>query len=180
MSIATRLITVAEYDSIPEPPGGRYELHHGELVFMSFAKKQHARVQRSVFAALFARCGDYYVGMEFACRPLPEYELWAVDVGATANERWEATSDDDWLAGSPELVIEVLSPSNTKREMDDRRDILFTGGCRQFWTVDYKTRSVTVATPGNPDRTYTGSDSIPLEPFASQPLPLAEIFAEIE
>jgi hypothetical protein len=75
MSTATRLLTVADYDSIPDPPGGRYELHHGQLAFVSYATRQHARAQPNVFAAFLARCGEggeYYVAMEFACRPLPD------------------------------------------------------------------------------------------------------------
>jgi Uma2 family endonuclease len=111
-----------------------------------------------------------------ACRPLPEYEVWSPDVGLTTRERWNATRNDDWLAGSPELAIEVLSPSNTKREMEDRRATLFAGGCQQFWTVDARSRTVTVSTPDGAHQTYTAADSIPLEPYATVPFPVAEIF----
>jgi Uma2 family endonuclease len=178
MSTTTRLITVAEYDTIPDPPGGRYELRHGELVFMSFVKKPHARVQRNVLAALLARCGEdgeYYPDKEMACRPLPEYELWSIDVALTTTIRWNVT--DRWLAGSPELCIEVLSPSNTKREMDDRRETLFRGGCQQFWIIDIDSRTVNTYAADGAMHTYRATDSIPLEPFSNLPLTVAEIFA---
>jgi Uma2 family endonuclease len=181
MSPATRLVTVEEYAHVPDPPGGRYELRHGVIKFTSFATKQHARVQRNVLGALFARCGsDYYFTMEFACRPLPEYELWAVDVGLTTTARWNATKNDAGLSGSPELAIEVLSPSNTEHEMQDRRETLFQGGCRQFWIVDTKSHAVTVWTHNGKNQIYRGTDSIPLEPYAAAPLPLSKIFAAID
>jgi Uma2 family endonuclease len=41
-----RLLSVEEYEQIPDPPGGRYELHHGELVFAAFPFKQHKDLQR--------------------------------------------------------------------------------------------------------------------------------------
>jgi Uma2 family endonuclease len=42
----TRVMTVEEFDRIPNPPGGVYELYHGELVKMAFPELPHARGQR--------------------------------------------------------------------------------------------------------------------------------------
>src|SRR5712692_243196 len=44
-STTTRLMTFAEYELVPNPPGGRYELHHGELVSVPFPKIPHVRAQ---------------------------------------------------------------------------------------------------------------------------------------
>jgi Uma2 family endonuclease len=182
MATTTHLITVEQYSRLPDPPGGRLELHHGEVILMSWPPKYHADLEDIICDALKRRCGTdlYRIRVEFACRPLPEYEVWAVDIGLVSKERWKAARDRDWLAGSPELAIEILSPSNTKREMQDRQETLFRGGCKQFWTVDFDARSVTVTTPDGQSQTYTGNDSIPLEPYASEALPLAEIFSEID
>jgi Uma2 family endonuclease len=43
----------------------------------------------------------------------PKYEVWAADVAFVSRERWEQGDPDGYLAGAPELVAEVLSPSNT-------------------------------------------------------------------
>jgi hypothetical protein len=64
--------------------------------------------------------------------------------------------------------------------MQDRRNTLFPGGCRQFWTVDTRSLTVTVFAPDGATKTYTGTDSIALEPYSSEPLPLARIFAGID
>jgi Uma2 family endonuclease len=182
MATTTHLITVEEYSRLPDPPGGRLELHHGEVILISEPPYYHADLEDNICDGLKRRCGtrSYRIRTEFACRPLPEYEVWAVDVGLASKERWKAAQRRDWIAGSPELVVEVLSPSNTKRAMQDRMETLFGGGCQQFWIVDFDARTVTVATPDGGSRVYSGTDSIPLEPFGAEPFPLLEIFAEIE
>ena len=37
---------------------------------------------------------------------------------------------------SPEIVIEVLSPSNSTTEMEDKRKLYFEAGAKEFWLCD--------------------------------------------
>jgi Uma2 family endonuclease len=60
--------------------------------------------------------------------------------------------------GAPELVIEVLSPSNTVHEINDKMAICMANGCRSFWTVDGKRNRVSV-TKGDVTRHYGVADS---------------------
>lgn len=176
MSTRTVLLTVAEYEKISDPPGGRYELHHGELVFVPFPVFEHGRTERQLVFMLEHNCGcDYFVCNELACRPFPEHELWSVDVGMVAWERAEATTQ--WVMGAPELVVEVLSPSNTKAEMDDRKRTMFAGGCVQFWIVELKSKTVTVSTPDGQERVYKAGDQVPLDVFGGPSIAVDDIFA---
>ena len=47
---------------------------------------------------------------------------------------------------APDLAVEVLSPSNTIKEMDNKRAEYFASGCSLFWIVDPDDRTVTVYT----------------------------------
>src|SRR5207244_2263506 len=47
---------------------------------------------------------------------------------------------------SPDLAVEVLSKSNTPREMERKLGEYFAAGVRLVWFVDPKTQSVTVYT----------------------------------
>lgn len=38
--------------------------------------------------------------------------------------------------GAPDLVLEVLSPGNTKRELDPKFDLYQEAGVREYWIVD--------------------------------------------
>jgi Uma2 family endonuclease len=175
----TRLMTVAEYEQIPEGRAFKYELHHGELVPVSHPKPKHYKTQWRLYEILKAAAGDAgFVGIEIAFRPLPEYEVWAADVVFVSKERWKAMDPDVYLAGSPELVAEVLSPSNTAEEILDREKTCLEGGCREFWVLDQKRRQVKVSTPDGVTRTYHAGQEIPLPLFGGGSLQVSAIFAE--
>jgi Uma2 family endonuclease len=176
----TRLMTVAEYEQIPEGSGAFfYELHHGELVKVCHPKARHAKCQRRLRQLLERVVGDEgIVEIEVAFRPLPEYEVWAADVAFVSRERWEQIDPDGYLAGAPELVAEALSPSNTVEEMLDKEKICLEGGCREFWLLDEKRRQVKVSTPDGVTRTYHAAQKIPLTLFGGGSLEVSALFTE--
>jgi Uma2 family endonuclease len=158
-----RLFTVEEYEQIPDPPGGRYELHHGELVFVTYPVREHGDLQRGlqeILAPAGRRLG-YLVAIEYPYRPLPESEVWGADVACIALPRHQAV--EKWLLGCPELVIEVKSPSNTKHELGEKAMITLAGeGAVEFWIVDPKTRSVLVYNKTDGTRLYRAPESVPV------------------
>jgi Uma2 family endonuclease len=170
----TRLMTVAEYEQIPNPPGGVYELFHGELVKVPFPKKPHVRAQWQLRRLLEAAAGDAgAVDKEVPCRPLPEHECWGADVAYLTRARWDAS--DQYLLGAPELVVEVLSPSNKAAKLIEKRKICLENGSLQFWVVDTDHRLVEVSTPDGHSITYKSGQQIPL--FFGGHLAVDEIFA---
>ena len=44
--------------------------------------------------------------------------------------------DERGCIGAPELVIEILSPGNSKREMKDKYDLYESAGVLEYWVVD--------------------------------------------
>ncbi len=64
--------------------------------------------------------------------------------------------------GAPDLVIEVLSPSNTASEMLDKEQICLDNGAREFWVVDPIRRQVKVSGSDGRAATYKAGQSIPL------------------
>ncbi len=53
---------------------------------------------------------------------------------------------DQVLSIAPDLVVEILSPSNTKKEMEDKLKEYFKAGVRLVWYVDPEKRSAEVYT----------------------------------
>lgn len=134
-----------EFERIPDPPGGRYELRHGEAVFATYPLHNHKSLQRRLRKLLepMAEAAGFVVDTEFPYRPFLENEVWGADVACLSAARYEAI--EKWLVGSPELVIEVKSPSNTKAEMLDKAMTTLAGeGAVEFWIVDPATRTITV------------------------------------
>jgi Uma2 family endonuclease len=149
MSTAATLVTVEDFMRLPEPSSGHYELHHGEVVLVTAPKKGHQKLQeriRDLFSGIVQ--GRKVVRVEMAFQPALEYEVWEADVGVISKERDDATPDDEYVQGAPDLVVEVLSPSNTVEEINDKMEICLDHGCSSFWIIDGKRKTVDVAENG--------------------------------
>jgi Uma2 family endonuclease len=170
-------MTVAEFEKLPEPTGGYYELRHGEPVLVPPPQKLHNRVRRQLFLLLEPRLRAHgYVDVEVGFRPTPEHNILIADVAFVSAERWAATGDEEWLSGSPELAIEVLSPSNSAKEMNDKEQLCLASGCRQFWAVDSDLRLVKVTTRDGLTRTCRAGASISLADFGGDTITVDSTF----
>ncbi len=177
MATTSALMTVEQFSALPEPAGGYYELRHGVPVFMTFPKHRHWMIQRRLVELLEPLAtGRGIVGTEFAFRPLPEYQFWGADVAYVSDSRIRGIDPDDNLKGVPDLVIEVLSPSNTMSEINEREAMCLENGCLEFWVIDPKRKTVKVSTPDRRTITYVESDTIPLTLPAPGQLAVAQIF----
>ena len=82
---------------------------------------------------------------------------------------------------APELVVEVLSPGNTKAEMSRKRIEYFHSGTQLIWIVDCDNRSVTVYTSPGAAVVYhvkdTLDDGAVLPGFSS---PVADFFVDLD
>jgi Uma2 family endonuclease len=177
MGATTKLLSVEEYLNIPDPPGARYELHHGELVEVPFPKFRHAHVQRRIQKLVEPYAAGFEILVECAFRPMPQHEMWGADVAAISLARYRQTDLDGYIEGSPELVIEVLSPSNTVSEMQDKQDTCFRGGCLEFWTVDTKRQTVCIVTSKGTTSIYGPGQRVPLALFGGAEIAVDDIFA---
>jgi Uma2 family endonuclease len=176
-SLPIHLVTFEEFDRLPDPSGGYYELQRGQIVYMPFRTLPHAVIQDTLADLLkpFAR-GRWRVMVQFPFRATEEYEYRQADIAFIANEKWQ--SGTDYFFGAPDLVIEVRSPSNTRGELLDRQEICLSNGCTSFWVVDPKTRSVQVTVPDRQPALYDSSSSLPLPAPLAGAIPVASIFQD--
>ena len=160
MAAETALVTVEEFLRLQPPRAGHYELHHGEIILMTAPEWGHQRIQDRLAALLGSMAGDRaYVTKEMSFRAVPEYEVWEADAGLALAERANEVGDDEYLMGAPDLVVEVLSPSNTVDEITDKMSICMANGCVSFWIVDPKRKRVSV-TEGEVTKHYGVAASI--------------------
>lgn len=156
-----RLVTFAELEQIADAPDGRYELRHGELVKVPPPEFPHFRIQRRLRKLLeSAAPAEGVAEIEFAFRGLPEYEYRIADVAFVSTDRWEQT--DRYFEGAPDIVIEVLSPSNSAAEMLDKEQLCLENGAKEFWVVDPKSKQVKVSTADGRTIIYKTGQQIPL------------------
>ena len=127
------LMTVDQYRLLPGREDVVRELHWGTVVTLTRPKMKHAKVQLGLVALLQPFVQNLgVVATEVAFRALPEYDLRGADVAYVSQSRWDNTPDDDNLRGSPELVIEVLSPSNTLAEMREKAALCLPPELKSF------------------------------------------------
>ncbi len=157
-------MSFAEFEQLPETPRGfRYELRHGEPVQMPPPNRTHYLTQHRLRQYLEESAGSAgEVDIEMPFRPLPEFEYWQADVAFVSRARWDQIPGERHLDGAPDLVVEVLSPSNTAAEILDRRNLCLENGSREFWLVDIEHRQVEVSTPDGHSITYKPAQHIPL------------------
>ncbi len=92
------------------------------------------------------------------------------------NDRWTLPPGQEYLFGAPDIVIEVLSASNTVTEMLEKEQLCLANGCREFWVVDPDLRIVKVMTLDGRGITYRAGNQIPLPPANGASIAIDEIF----
>jgi Uma2 family endonuclease len=82
---------------------------------------------------------------------------------------------------APALAVEIFSPGNTVREIEQKRDDFFAAGTELFWIVYPERREIEVSTSPQAHRTLGAGDTLDggtvLSGFT---LPVAELFAAAE
>ncbi|KLU59936.1 hypothetical protein CEB3_c40700 [Peptococcaceae bacterium CEB3] len=89
--------------------------------------------------------------------------------------------DDLGCKGSPDLVVEIVSPSTFQKDLKDKFNLYERVGVREYWIVypDQKTISVFRLSPegryGRPE-IYAGTDSLVVGIFPDLTMDLNEVF----
>ncbi|CAN5793544.1 Uma2 family endonuclease [soil metagenome] len=83
--------------------------------------------------------------------------------------------------GAPDWVIEILSPGNSKTEMNDKFNLYQENGVREYWIVQPEFESILVfALEGNQFgqvKMYAGDDKVPSVVFPELIIDLVDIFS---
>ncbi len=139
------LLTVEEFLRLPESAGdrdGRYELVEGEAVEIGPEMLLHNLVRDCVLIALLdyveAQKCDTVVGIQ-------HFHLFGNTVRRLDVSFVRAGRElplHTLPQGAPDLAVEVVSPSNTPREIDQRIGDYFAAGCQRVWVAYYDEREV--------------------------------------
>src|SRR5580698_10077298 len=136
-SAITTPVTVEQFINLDLPEGREWELHDGEIVDMGEPSLNHREFQRRIMQLLERLFPKAEVLIEFPFQCGNSFH--SADVGMTSKDRrMKATRA---LDGAPELVVEVLSPSNTVQGLNKYRRVCFAHGAEVFLTVDSDDRT---------------------------------------
>ena len=174
-STPSKLMTFAEFERLPNPPdGSRLELRHGEPNPVAPPKLDHTRVQWRIRRLLERAAADVGVVEKEIGFRVGEHNYRIADVAYVSKARWDVAAD--YFDGPPEIVVEVLSPSNTATELNEKEKLCLENGSLEFWLVDPDLKIVRVSTPDGCSITYRSGQSIPLAMFSGESIAVDEIF----
>ncbi len=129
-------MTADEFLALPEAPF-RYQLVDGELV-VNEPKLPHQVAVRNIIVALHA-WRSAGAGRGFASTPadfrFDDRNIYAPDVWWVREERKPGPGDLD-LAGLPDIVVEVRSPSTWRHDRGTKRARYEAAGVAELWLVD--------------------------------------------
>jgi Uma2 family endonuclease len=180
MGTVSRPITVADLEFLPRLPEGQwYELHRGEVVIVTRPAAPHIKIQCTLYdllAPLVQGRGKVWVEIPF--ETIPNLDVRSADFAFVAQSRWKQWQKG-YLQGSPDFMIEILSPSNTIYEMEDRRELCLQSGTQEFWIINPKKLTVQVYRPGEPEERYGLGQRIPVRVLGDAEIAVDDIFADI-
>ncbi|MGH9439396.1 MAG: Uma2 family endonuclease [Terriglobia bacterium] len=136
------LLTVEEFLRLPEPVDGQLELIEGELVQMSPTMPLHNLIRDRLLILLGTFLKGRALGTLLAEQAfiLSEHTVRIPDLAFACEGRLKDLRQ--LPKGAPDLAIEVISPSNTLREMDQKISDYFAAGCKRIWVVYPEEREV--------------------------------------
>jgi Uma2 family endonuclease len=149
MSTATQLMTADDLWQLPKD-GMRHELVKGVLHAMPPAGFEHGAVGINLTLPLGAHVKAHGLGVVVAAETgfliatNPD-TVRAPDIGFVRQDRIQATGiPRKYWPGAPDLAVEVVSPSDTVFEVDDKVQEWLGAGAGLVWVVNPRRRTVTV------------------------------------
>lgn len=149
MTTETKITTAEELLRMPDD-GLRRELIRGEVKTMSPAGHQHGRIAQRIAAHLWQHVaardlGEVYAaetGFKLASNP---DHVRAPDAAFVRKERVIAVGNvEGFWPGAPDLAVEVVSPSDSFADVEEKVFDWLDGGARAVIVVNPKKRSVTL------------------------------------
>jgi Uma2 family endonuclease len=140
----TDRLTLGEYLSMPEG-APYYQFINGKPVSMPSPTLLHQRILRILNRLFDAFVERHRLGEVFFA-PLDVYlsdgEYYQPDLIFISNERSHIKQER--VQGAPDLVVEILSPSNAEDDLTHKRAVYEAFGVREYWIVNPAERTVTV------------------------------------
>ncbi|WP_163378949.1 Uma2 family endonuclease [Cyclobacterium sp. SYSU L10401] len=92
--------------------------------------------------------------------------------------------DDRGCIGAPDLIVEILSPGNSKTELRHKFELYEANGVQEYWIIHAETRDLLIYSliDGNyvPSRLLTSGDVVESKVIEGFILDLEEFFEDIE
>lgn len=153
MATAKTRVRFTYEDYLNAPEDKRYELLDGELIMVPSPNWPHQRTELKLGSRVIRFVERHDLG-EVATAPmdvvLSDTDVVQPDVLFISRERTSIIGHNAIL-GAPDLVVEILSPSTTRRDLTFKRRLYAKHGVKEYWQVNIEERRITVLSLGDND-----------------------------
>jgi Uma2 family endonuclease len=145
------LMTIEQYDALPEKEGVKYELNEGELVTVSPSPRLvHNRVRDEIGFRLreyvrSRRLGEVTMETDFK---LAEGTIRIPDVAFVRADRLAGIDPRQRLEGAPDLAVEVASPRDDPDDLVLKAQQYIAAGAKAVWIIYPEARLAYIYKPG--------------------------------
>ena len=144
----TKVWTEADLQALPDN-GYIHELVDGELVMSPKNNFQHGNICTRLLFALEAHNRAHRLGVVLESSTgfwMQNRNCRAPDISFIARARLSGwgPSSRNFFRGAPDLAVEILAPSNTRREIDERLKDFFSSGSQIAWIINPDEKCVEV------------------------------------
>jgi len=166
-STTTHLMTAEELFLL-EDDGQRHELVKGELLTMSPSSAQHGAVTMHLSVLLAQYVETHGLGTVFAAETGFKLEsdpdtVLAPDIAFIHRER-VGTISEFYHLRAPDLVVEVLSPSDRRGKVEEKTARWLSLGVLVVWLVNPRNRTVDVHCANGDRKLFSENDELTGEP----------------
>lgn len=103
-------------------------------IVMSPASNEHGMYQAKIVALLSQLLNTGVIITE--CSVQTREGIKVADVAWASDDFIARNRGENPFLEAPDLCVEILSPSNTVMEMDEKKELYFARGAREFWMCD--------------------------------------------
>jgi Uma2 family endonuclease len=137
MAAVKRRVSFADLQRMPED-GHRYELYDGELCVAPSALPRHEIVSMRLHDSLgeHRRIRGGYIFHPPFDLVLSDHDVVQPDLMYFGPLRAQRVRPDEYVRFTPDLAIEILSPSTQKNDRGRKRDLYARHGLPEYWVVD--------------------------------------------
>jgi Uma2 family endonuclease len=144
-AFVTPKVTFEEFRQFPND-GKRYELVRGEVHVTPAPATRHQFILQNLAGSLWPHVVKNNLG-EACTAPLDvrlsEDTALQPDLIFVSNAR-AGIIQEDWIAGAPDLVVEVSSPSTAAYDRVAKLPIYAEAGVSEFWLIDSQAKTMEV------------------------------------
>lgn len=172
-----------DYINLPESETKRYELLEGELVMVPSPNVNHQTVsinlefiilqfvKQNKLGAVFHAPMDVVLSLDNVVQP---------DILFISNEQSNIITEKN-INGTPDLVIEILSPSTSGRDVTVKHTLYSRYGVKEYWIVDPVGKNIEVHALQKQGlkllKKYESADLLESPMLKGITIPLSEIFS---